>query len=151
MTGQFEWKDSVMPVGPRRARMAGLPMNLRIYTTREVAVILRHSVYWVRDEIKAGRIRAKKLGTGYFVTVLELARLMGETGFKKCGVGSANSGKKSSGRTGTRKSSPASNTNGAETAKDFYGVRDAADALLTSTSTPAGKKLPRPLITSPGR
>lgn len=151
-TGEFEWKDSVMPVGPRRARMAGLPMNLRLYTTRETAVILRHSIYWVRDQIKAGKIKAIRLGSGYYVTVLEIARQMGMTGSRPgdvCWNGSENFGKRI-----PRRRSPASVTPGNDMRPGDSTVAPAVSGRAIFTSAqPAvpSVKVPRPLITSPGK
>jgi len=150
MTGEFEWKDSVMPVGPRRARNAGLPMNLRLYTTREAAVVLRHSVYWVRDQIKAGRIRARKFGNGYFITVLELARVMGETSFggggsRVCWNASENFGKKLPRRKLPRVTNIPGN--GTSPGLSTAGSAVSGRAIFTS-GRPAA---PRPLITSPGK
>lgn len=144
-TGVFEWNDAMMPVGPRRARAAGLPMNLRLYTVRETAVVLRHSIYWVRAQIRADRIRAIKLGNGYFITVLELARVMGGvTGFEKCGTGSANSGK--------TRHRPVTNTSGNGTSPGASTAGSAGSGRATFTSgRPRSPVIPRPLITSPGK
>lgn len=56
---------------------------LRMLTLREVAVILRMSVKWLRKKIKAGEIQASKFGCQYFVSSREVMRVAGEYGLKQ--------------------------------------------------------------------
>lgn len=58
-----------------KARLAlGFPKNHRLYTTKEVAAILRRSRQWVRLQIKAKKMFAKRWSNEYYIPHTEVTR-----------------------------------------------------------------------------
>ena len=55
----------------------GKGVRVRLYTTREVAVVLRHSVQWVLTQINRKKMKASMYGNQYFITGQEIQRWMG--------------------------------------------------------------------------
>lgn len=70
-------EDKQLPATRKITVGLGYNPSIRIYTLREVSVMLRHSVWWLREQIKAGRLSAVYFGGRYFVHHLEVARWMG--------------------------------------------------------------------------
>lgn len=64
-------------IDPARAKAARHGIKAHIYTAREAGALLRHSAGWVRKQIKAGRIRAVRLGVQVFIPEREILRLKG--------------------------------------------------------------------------
>ncbi len=74
-------EHTVIPKSRIRAVLAGEKLRgAHIYTTREVAVIMRHSLVWVQRMIRGGQIKAVRLGGQYFVNENEIRRLKGVKG-----------------------------------------------------------------------
>lgn len=77
-------KDDRMvdPVAVRNM-VAGLDTRTKLYTLREAAVVLRHAPITMRAWIKAGKLKARKMGGQWFVSGYELSRQIGEVGHGK--------------------------------------------------------------------
>jgi len=54
-------------------------MNIKVYTPKEVAEVLKVSYRLVLDEIKAGKLKASKVGRGYRITEEQLKRYLEDT------------------------------------------------------------------------
>ncbi len=57
----------------------GYGRQVRLFTVREVAVILRHRPEWVREKIRSGDMSAVRFGQAYFIHSFELNRWMGNS------------------------------------------------------------------------
>ena len=57
----------------------GYGRQVRLFTVREVAVILRHRPEWVREQIRSGKMSAVRFGQAYFIHSFELNRWMGNS------------------------------------------------------------------------
>lgn len=66
-----------------RNMVAGLDTRTKLYTLREAAVVLRHAPITMRAWIKAGKLKARKMGGQWFVSGYELSRQIGEVGHGK--------------------------------------------------------------------
>jgi len=75
-----KWANINIPAPRVRAALLGERRGAHIYTTREVAVLLRHSMLWVQRMVREGRIRAVRLGGQYFINENEVMRLKGVKG-----------------------------------------------------------------------
>lgn len=51
-------------------------MNIKVYTPKEVAEVLKVSYRLVLDEIKAGKLKASKVGRGYRITEEQLQTIL---------------------------------------------------------------------------
>lgn len=79
-----KWKpgkhaDYMIGLNRKAANALGYSPRIKLYTVREVAVMLRHAPAWIRTQIKSGKMRAVRYGYQYFVMHKEVARWMGDS------------------------------------------------------------------------
>lgn len=82
---KIDWMLPAVPTGKinqasARATQSGMDYRHKLFTVREAAAIFRHSVEWVRKEIRAKRIKARRLGNAYYIPGFEITRLLGGIG-----------------------------------------------------------------------